>query len=457
MRSLLRGAGRRAQFFWVLSLTAASACTGSGLTPRYRTLGGELARIEAEVPAGERSQAAADDVFPGAAILDRAALVAEVLRRNPTLRAARFAWRAALARFPQETALDDPMLGFAVGPASFSSREVDDAYSVEFRQAFPFPGKLRLRGEAALAEAEAAAHEFAAARVRVATMASLLFDDYYLAERALEVNHHHREIMSELRAVAKARYEAGEGAAQAPLQADFELATLERRRAALEAERTVAVAQLNALLHRLPALPLPPPPAMLTVSETPGLDREVELAAALDQRPDLRAADARVRAGEAAVGAARRDFFPDFALRGGYDAFWEFSDLRPFVGVEVNVPLQLGRRRAALSEAQAELERVRSERAGMESEVRVAVETGMARVEEARRSLALYRDRLVPAARDQLDAGRAAFETGQESFLAVLEAEEDLREVELGEHEALAALDRRLVELRSATGALPLP
>jgi hypothetical protein len=39
----------------------------------------------------------------------------------------------------------------------------------------------------------------------------------------------------------------------------------------------------------------------------------------------------------------------------------------------------------------------------------------------------------------------------------VLEAEEDLREVELGEHVALAALDRALAELRSATGALPLP
>jgi hypothetical protein len=37
----------------------------------------------------------------------------------------------------------------------------------------------------------------------------------------------------------------------------------------------------------------------------------------------------------------------------------------------------------------------------------------------------------------------------------VLEAEEDLREVELGEHQALAELDRRQAELRGASGALP--
>jgi outer membrane protein TolC len=461
MPSFSRGARRRARTVLLLVPAAtALACTAPGLAPRYRALEAELARAGGEgagAAAAGAAESPADVPFAGAPTLERAALVAEVIARNPSLRAARFAWRAALARFPQETALEDPMLGYALGPASFGSREVEDAHRVELRQAFPFPGKLRLRGEAALAEAEAAAHDFAAARLRLATMASLLFDDWYLAERALEVNHHHREILSELRSVAAARYEAGEISAQAALQAEFELAALDRGRAALEAERAVTSAQLNALLHRLPALPLPPPPAELAVPETGALDREAELAAALGARPELRAAEARVRAREAAVGSARREFLPDFALAGGYDGFWEISDLRPFVGVELNVPLQLGRRRAALAEAEAALGERRSERAGVESEVRLAVETALARVDAARRTRELYRDRLVPAARDQLDAVRAAFETGQESFLAVLEAEEDLRDVELGEHEALADLDRRWIELRSATGALPLP
>jgi outer membrane protein TolC len=125
------------------------------------------------------------------------------------------------------------------------------------------------------------------------------------------------------------------------------------------------------------------------------------------------------------------------------------------VGLAFEVPLQVGRRRAALEEARARLEAARSERAAVEAEVRLAVRSAAERVEEARRVLAVVQDRLLPAARDQLDAARAAFETGQESFLAVIEAERDLREVELGEHEALADLDRRVAELESATGTLP--
>jgi outer membrane protein TolC len=184
-------------------------------------------------------------------------------------------------------------------------------------------------------------------------------------------------------------------------------------------------------------------------ADSGAFDRETSLA----DRPELRAADARVRAAEAAVGLARREFLPDFALTAGYDGFWEVSELRPMLGVELNVPLQLGRRRAALEEAHAELERARREREGLVDELRLAIASAEQRVAEASRVLALYRDRLLPAASDQLEAARAAFESGQESFLAVLAAEEDLREVELGEHRALAALDRQQALLVGATGA----
>ena len=46
-------------------------------------------------------------------------IVREVLLRNPTLAAARAAVQEALARYPQDTAFDDPMLGYMVGPRSF--------------------------------------------------------------------------------------------------------------------------------------------------------------------------------------------------------------------------------------------------------------------------------------------------------------------------------------------------
>jgi len=432
---------------------ALEACAAAGPTARYDSLASELASAH-PAPDAPSLAPSTDDPFGGAATLSREALVAAVLDRNPTLRAARDAWRAALARFPQATAPPDPMLGYGIAPAAVGGRQSGDGHRVELRQPVPFPGKLRLRGEIALAEAEAAAQDHAAARLRLATATALLFDDHYLVARAREVNAHHRALLADLAAVARSQYESGAVPLSAPLRAELELAGLERESAALEAEDAITRAQLNALLHRTPDLPLPAPPARLAAADPGEIDPAAEAAAALAARPELRAAEARIRAGDAAVASAERAFLPDFAVSAMYDGLWEEAALRPFIGVEIELPLQVGKRRAALAEAEALRDRARSERASLESEVRAGVAIGVERVREARRTLALMRDRLLPAARDVLDAARAAFESGQEPLGEVLEAEEALRELELAEHRALAELDRRATELRSATGAL---
>jgi outer membrane protein TolC len=69
--------------------------------------------------------------------------------------------------------------------------------------------------------------------------------------------------------------------------------------------------------------------------------------------------------------------------------------------------------------------------------------------------LALYQSRLLPAARDQVEAARASFETGESSFLALIDAERNLRAVRLGREEARRELSRSHAELQRAIGEIP--
>ncbi|HPG28271.1 MAG TPA: TolC family protein, partial [Myxococcota bacterium] len=91
----------------------------------------------------------------------------------------------------------------------------------------------------------------------------------------------------------------------------------------------------------------------------------------------------------------------------------------------------------------------------IEDEVRLGVQSGVDRLKEARHVERLYRDLLLPAARDQVGAARSGFETGRNSFLALIDAERNLLEVELGYEEALANLGRRRAELDRARGRVP--
>ena len=424
------------------------SCAGPDLTSRHRDQEDAWRRA---APA----QSASDDLFAGHAALDRQALIAAVLARNPSIGAARWAWRAALARYPQETALDDPMLEYGVAPLSLGSSRVDTAQRAVLSQAIPFPGKLALRGEIALAEADAAASDFAAVRLRLATLASLLFDEYYLVERKLGVNEAHRTLLAELREIAVARYEAGTASQQDPLEAELEEAELLHRDVMLRADRAITADQINALLHRSPELPLPPPPETLEARAATSEPREALVAHALAKRPELRAAEARVAAREAAVALAQREFLPDLRLMGTYDSFWEESELQPMLGVELNLPLRRARRHAAVAEAEASLEQARSERAGTDDQVRLSVGRALERLAEAHHALEIVRDRKLPAARDRVDAARAAFETGQSDFSALVDAERTLRDAELDQEETLVELSRRHAELARAVGALP--
>jgi outer membrane protein TolC len=143
-------------------------------------------------------------------------------------------------------------------------------------------------------------------------------------------------------------------------------------------------------------------------------------------------------------------------VRGGWDAFWqqEERELRSAVGIELELPIRLARRRAALAEARAELAGARSERARIEDEVRLEVETAAERISEAHHLLGIVESRMLPAARDRVEAARAGFAAGRNDFDALIEAERGLRDAELDRERALADLSRRHAELARATGAL---
>jgi len=67
----------------------------------------------------------------------------------------------------------------------------------------------------------------------------------------------------------------------------------------------------------------------------------------------------------------------------------------------------------------------------------------------------LYRDRVLPAARDQVAAARVSFESGNESMLGLIEAERSLRDAQQQYHEAVAGYVRAQAAVARTLGELP--
>jgi outer membrane protein TolC len=379
------------------------------------------------------------------------ALIQQVLARNPSLAQMVAAWRAATARYPQVTSLDDPMFGADLGPGSFGSNKVDFAYRLEVSQKYPFPGKLGLRGENALAEASAAGHEVEDTRLQLIETAQDAFYEYYLVGRALAVNQEALRLLRDFRTNAATRFQTGLVSEQDVLQADVEIGRQRERQVTLEEMRQVAIARLNTLLHLPPDTPLPPPPGQLDLAGP--LPEVSQLrATALNRRPDLRALADRIRAGEAALALAHKEIAPDFEVMAAYDSFWQEKELRPMIGVRMNLPIRKAKRYGAVAEAQARIAQRVAELARLTDQVNFQVQEAFEQVRKGERIVGLYQETILSAARLNVKAAQAAYVTGKIPFLSLIEAERNVVNLQDRYYEALAEYFRRRAALERAIG-----
>ncbi|WP_211091442.1 efflux transporter outer membrane subunit [Pseudothauera rhizosphaerae] len=233
-----------------------------------------------------------------------------------------------------------------------------------------------------------------------------------------------------------------------------ELATLERLRA-----------QNEALLQQLAghALPADPPGGL----ETQGLPEALPAglpSALLARRPDLRAAEQRLRAAEANVGAARAAFFPNISLTGfagtasaeldglfrAGSGSWSFTPV-------LHLPLfDGGRLRANLDLAEA---RRNGAVAGYEADVQTAfreVAEALAAHHWLGRQVAAQGE-LVAAERERARLAELRYERGVSSYLDVLDAQRGLFAAEQALVQLRRARMSAMVDLYKTLGGGQLP
>lgn len=396
---------------------------------------------------------AADLTAPGDADPLQTSLSAEVfteavLEHNASLEAMRQAVVAAAEQIKPAGALEDPMLSLSAAPRTFGTT-TGPSGDVEVSQALPWWGTLDARTEVAQAEAEATSHDFDALRLRLAALARGAFADWVFVHRALEINAANLAVLGELRSVARVRYTTGQAPQEDILQADVERAQLRQQKLEWERKRTVIQARMNALLDVAPRSALAPP---VNLPATVSLPAEEVLEQRALGHPELEQLEAQVRAATAREQLEEKERFPKFRLSTGYNSLWSDPALRPMVGVSITVPVNQSKYRAAIAAAHAQARRSASTLEDQRATVRADLASAYASVLEAAQSLTLYRDELVPLARNTLEVSRTDYGNGRGDFLNVLTAEQHRLDTELGLARMQSEYYRALAELERASG-----
>jgi len=389
-------------------------------------------------------------------------LIAESLAARPELGQGAAIVRARRERAPQAGALPDPMLQVGIQNDGFTSIEIgnmETSYlSFMASQTFPWPGKRGLRR--GVAELDATEAEQLLARMRLSTEADVrrAYLDLLLARDRLLLLGQLEGLWAKAFGVARARYEAGDGAQSDVLRAQLEQNRIRQRRLMLEAEEKSRRAALN----RLRARPLDEGiEAPMTIRELPALEPldgffSADLAAR--ESPELAALRVAAQRAERSVAVAEKDYYPDLTVGAGL--MWRGS-LPPMWQVTLGAPLPVyagSKQSRAVAENRAYADAARHEARALEQLLALRTAERHAVFESLRQSVALYEHGLLVQSQATTESTLAQYEVGKVSFASVLEATAGLIADQEGFLESVASAHRVLIaqaERSLETPAMP--
>jgi outer membrane protein TolC len=374
---------------------------------------------------------------------------------NPSIKAAERKWLAMKARVPQAAAWEDPRLQ----GQSMAGRFVDISpngfmdQSVALQQELPITGKNRSRARAATAEAGGAFEDFR--RTKLDTLAQARAAYYRLANEyaQLDLNRRNAELLNQFAKISRDRYEVGTARQADVLTAETDVAKLIATQADILRRVSDAQSQLNVLMGRVAQSPLGTP-ARLEFQRT-GFSLSELQSAALVARPEIQRAQTRVAAEKSRVQLAQRQRVPDPTLIVQAQRYNDTG--RPIsevdVGVSLGLPFLNARKYSAgITEAQRNLEAAQQEFNAASNEALGLVRDQLKRVETAARQYELYRDKILPLARQTVQSNRAAYEASSAIFLELITSQRVLQEAEATALNYLADYYVALAELRAAVG-----
>ncbi|MGE5214803.1 MAG: TolC family protein [Nitrospirota bacterium] len=382
-------------------------------------------------------------------------LISIVLRDNQTLKAAAAKWEVMKARVPQARAWED--LRAAVDWRTERSvpmvpnNMMDQMGMLE--QEVPVSGKNLSRSRAATAEARAAFEDLRRMELDLIMRTRSAYARLANGYAQLDVNRRNSDLLDQFVQISRSRYEAGVATQSDVLLAQTDAAKLLEMRADIERQISDEQSALNVLMNRPAQAPLGRPSELVFTAEALSLDSLQAIALSL--RPELRRAQNRIDAEKFRLQLANRQWFPDPAVSLKAQRYNSAAQAVSEVDVGISIPvpwLNWKKYSAGVLEARNSVEEAEREFGATRIETLGLVRDQLKKIQTAANQYELYRDNILPLARQTIDATRAAYEASTGGFLELITARRTLQDAESAALNRLAEYETEIAKLDAIIG-----
>jgi cobalt-zinc-cadmium efflux system outer membrane protein len=379
-----------------------------------------------------------------------------VLANNPAIQQALRKWTAAKARVIQEAAWDDLRVSGSSRAARFvdiaPNAFTDQMLSVE--QVIPLTGKNLARARIAAADAVATFENARREQLDVLAKTRASYFRFTNANAQLELNRKNLRSLRQIAEVSRSRYEVGKANAAEPLAGEVEASKLLESEQDILRNISAEQSQLNVLMNRDAFAALAQPER--TQIKSFSVPMESARALMFANRPEIRIAKAKIDMEKSRLELARRNWIPDPAVTVQAQRYNDSRQAASEVnaGVSFTVPwVNPGKYSAAVREAKENLAAAQHGFERTNAESLGSLRDALEKVHTAKHHVDLFRDKLVPQARQAFEANQFAYETGKASFLEWITAQRNLRDLEAMEQQHVADYHVALAELEAVVGA----
>ena len=408
-------------------------------------------------------QTAAPPTEPLAEGVDLPTLIRLAVERNPKLKVARTNWQATIEKYPQVTALPDPMLAYNYFVRSVETRVGPQRHRLGISQAFPYPGTLDAAGRVTLKEIEIARVQYEQAMRDLIVDLKLSYHELVYLQRAKQVTEQNQQLLSQILQMANTRYASGEATLNDLLKAQSQLAQLAYDLILLRELEEVEQANINALTSGASTQPFgAPAPVPYTLLDIPISDLEAK---ALAGRQELQIAHLMIQKADEAIELAKLKTKPTLKFNlmtvetgGALMPDTLDSGKNPIsIGVGISIPWSSTKNRSQIQEAELNHSAAVENKRSIEDQTRANLKKVYFRLENAQRLVDLYEDTLIPQAESAIQIAETWHQEGTKSIAGVLETQSVWLNFNLARLRAITDYQQNLARLERLVGGSITP
>ncbi len=381
-----------------------------------------------------------------------------LMQNNPEIQSARSRFEAATKRPSQVGTLPEPTASytnFGVGHPFSRLNGSDFAYQgLGVSKDLPFPGKLGLASEQAKREAEREEQNYRSVVLEVTSRLKVAWYEWLALQKAIQVTHKNRDLLSRFEEIARNRYTVGKGLQQDVLKAQFEVSSIQQQLIMFDEKRQRAEAEIASMLA-MPSVVLQSTAEIQPSVFSPSLEDLLNLA---KDSPRVRAEQKMVDASAVGINRSLKDFRPDF----GVDLQWQhtgsnFPDYY-MATARVKIPIYYARKqRYALEESYSRLAEAKQNYRSAQQQASFKVKDQYLSIQSSERILQLYKTTLLPQAQLTVDAASTAYQVGGIDFLSLESNLTNLLTLERQYYDEVARHEEAIARLEPIVGRALVP